>query len=199
MIKPASIGTLEGSSHAVLPPLPRSRFDAHPGAAHSPVELRLRHLRYFTDLLEAGYRQALRPDPLPKTLRADRIALGIDVPELDAVPLWSTTRADGAMAIPFVEFIMAQICGALKGIVDDAGPASGAIGEELMLARGTLRRVLEIASPGIAAIAPGLPRLGDIFLPRGVIDEICGPGGLLSEIVRQCEALLAVESVHPGH
>jgi len=163
------------------------------------LELHIRRLRYFMDLLETGYHHALHPDPLPRSLRADRIALGIDVPELDAVPLWSVKRRDGAVAIPFVEFIVTQISRTLEAIADDAGLSGSAAGEDLILARGTLRRVLEQASPGSATAAPDLPRLGDIFLSGEILDEVCGPRGLLQTIAGQCEALLATELVRPGH
>ena len=167
--------------------------------AHPPLELHVRRLRYFMDLLETGYRHALLPDPLPLSLRAERIALGINVPELDTVPLWSVKRSDGAVAIPFVEFIVTQICTTLEATADEAGLSGSAAGEELVLARGTLRRVLEHASPGSATAAPDLPRLGDIFLSRDLLEQVCGPRGLLGAIAGQCEALLAVESVRPGH
>jgi len=198
MIKTTSPRSPEGPSHVVLTPS-HGGFEDASRATHSIVELQVRRLRYFIGLLETGYRQAQRPDPLPRSLRAERIALGIDVPELDAVPLWSTTRADGAVAIPFVEFIIVQICRTLERIADDAGSAGSLAVEDLILARGTLRRVLEIASPGLATRAPDLPRLGDIFLPRELIEEVCGPMGLLSVIARESETLLAIESVRPGH
>ena len=167
--------------------------------AHSPLELHVRRLHYFMNLLETGYRHALLPDPLPLSLRAERIALGIDVPELDTVPLWSVKRADGAVAIPFVEFIVTQICRTLEATADEAGLSGSAAGEELVLARGTLRRILEQGSPGSATALPDLPRLGDIFLSRDLLEEVCGPNGILGEIAGQCDALLAVESVRPGH
>jgi hypothetical protein len=189
MIKTTSPRSPEGPSHVLLTP----------SATHSIVELHVRRLRYFIGLLQTGYRQALRPDPLPRSLRAERIALGIDVPELDAVPLWSTTRTDGAVAIPFVEFIITQIDLTLERIADDSGPAGSLAVDDLILVRGTLRRVLQMASPGLATRALDLPRLGDIFLPRGVIEEVCGPRGLLSVIARESETLLAVGSVGPAH
>ena len=167
--------------------------------AHSPLELHVRRLRYFMDLLETGYRQALLPDPLPLSLRAERVALGIDVPELDTVPLWSVKRSDGAVAIPFVEFIVTQICRSLGATADEAGLSGSAAGEELILARGALRCILEQASPGSATAAPDLPRLGDLFLSRDLLEEVCGPKGVLEAITGQCEALLAVEPVRPGH
>jgi hypothetical protein len=197
MIKSTLPESSEGRFQA-FPTPPGGRFEERPKSVHSPLELHVRRLHYFMDLLETGYRHALQPDPLPRSLRAERIALGIDVPELDTVPLWSVKRADGAVAIPFVEFIVTQICRTLEAIADDAGLSGSATGEELVLARGTLRRLLEQASPG-SATAPDLPRLGDIFLTRDLLEEICGPGGLLRTIAGQCEALLTVEAVRPGH
>jgi len=188
-----------GHFQSIPSPLPGGRFEDHPRPAHLPVELYVRRLRYFMDLLESGYRYAVLPDPLPLSQRAERIALGIDVPELDTVPLWSVKRADGAVAIPFVEFIVTQICRTLEATADEAGLSGSAAGEDLVLARGALRRVLERASPGSATAAPDLPRLGDIFLSRELLEEVCGPKGLLRTIASQCEALLALESTRPGH
>jgi len=199
MIKSPHPGSTGDHIQSVPAPLPGGRFEDRPKAAHTPLELHVRRLHYFMDLLETGYRHALHPDPLPRSLRAERIALCIDVPELDTVPLWSVKRADGAVAIPFVEFIVIQICRTLEAIADGAGLSGSAAGEDLVLARGTLRRVLEQASPGSATAAPDLPRLGDIFLSRDLLEEVCGPKGLLWTIAGQCEALLAVESTRPGH
>src|SRR3989441_7793524 len=95
MIKSTLPGNPEGHYQAIPSPPPGGRYEERSRAAHSPLELHVRRLRYFMDLLETGYRHALQPDPLPLSLRAERIALGIDVPELDTVPLWSVKRADG--------------------------------------------------------------------------------------------------------
>jgi len=198
MIKSTLPGNPEGHFQSI--PSPRSgRFEDHPRPVYSPLELHVRRLRYFMDLLESGYRYALLSDPLPFSQRPERIALGIDLPELDTVPLWSVKRADGAVAIPFVEFIVRQICRTLEAIADEAGLTGSAAGEELILARGTLRRVLDQGSPGSATAAPDLPRLGDLFLSRDLLEEVCCPEGLLGAIAAQCEALLAAELVRPGH
>ena len=196
---------------SILPVAPEGRFQPVPALAtvgrleerastvHSPLELHVRRLHYFMDLLETGFRHALQPDPLPRSLRAERIALGVDLPELDTVPLWSVKRADGAVAVPFVEFIVAEISKTLQTIAEEAGLAGSAEGDDLVLARTGLRRVLEQASPGSATASPDLPRLGDIFLSRTLLDEVCGPGGILKTVARQCEMLLAVEWTRPGH
>ncbi len=199
MIKSTLPGSAAGQFQ-VLPLLPPGgRLEDRAKAVHSPLELQVRRVRYFMELLETGYRHALHPDPLPHSLRAERIALGIDLPELDTVPLWSVKRGDDSVAIPFVEFIVAEIRKALEAVANEAGVSGSAEGEDLVLARATLRRVLEQASLGSVSVAPELPRLGDIFLSRDLLEEVCGPEGLLGTIARQCEALLALESVRPGH
>ncbi|HEU4402098.1 MAG TPA: hypothetical protein VFT43_08330, partial [Candidatus Polarisedimenticolia bacterium] len=91
----------------------------------SPAVIHLRRLYYYLELLAAGYRHALKPEPLVRSLRAERIALGIDLPELDTVPLWSVRRQDGSMSIPFIEFILGQIGDSLEsfcGTVETAPP-----------------------------------------------------------------------------
>jgi len=192
-----------GDPQGEFQPLPAAptvgRIEDRARTAHSPLELHVHRLHYFMDLLKTGYRHALLPDPLPRSLRAERIALCIDVPELDTVPLWSMKRADGAVAIPFVEFIVTQICRTLEVIADAAGLSGRPAGEELLLARATLRRVLDEASLGSATAAPDLPRLGDIFLSRESLEEICGVKGLLGKVAGQCEALLSVESLSTDH
>lgn len=197
MIKSALTGDFKDSPQPI-PSLPRDeRLDLRPRGAHSPLELDVRRLHYFIDLLEAGFRQALQPDPLPHSLRGERIALGIDVPELDTVPLWSIRRTDGAVAIPFVEYIVAEICRILVRIGDESS-LSGAAGEDLTLARGRLERLLDQTIGGAAA-GRDLPRLGDVFLPTGLLDEVCGRNGLLASVAGECEALLSVGSAPPGH
>jgi len=73
----------------------------------------------------SGARQALRPHVEPRSLRAERIALGIDLPELDAAPLWSTRRADGKISIPFVEYLLGQIWVSLESFCAGIGPRGG--------------------------------------------------------------------------
>lgn len=197
-MKPTMAGDFQGHRTPVPVPPPRDRLAGRLRTTHSTLELQVRRLRYFMDLLETGYRQALQPDPLPHSLRAERIALGIDVPELDTVPLWSVKRADGAVAVPFIEFIIVEICGTLASIAEEAGLAATPAGEDLVVARRALRRVLEQASHGCAT-APDLPRLGDIFLPQSVLEEVCGDAGLLVALSRQCAALLSVDALRVGH
>lgn len=162
------------------------------------ANLTLRRLRFFIDLLSEGYRQALRPDPQLPVLRSERIALGIDLPELDTVPLWSARRADGTVSVPFTEYILGQIWAILDAVAADANPGSPRALETLRETRLALARAMERAglSPGPQS---SLPRLRDFFVPEAVLEEICGPAGLLQETLRQAEALLRTGTAGAGH
>jgi hypothetical protein len=191
MLKP----TLPGSTPAMPPSSPGARVGHRGGVAGTrhtiltPALLVFRRLRFYRDLLLAGYRCALRPDPTPRSLRAERIALGIDHPELDAVPLWSVRRGDGAVAVPFVEFILGEMQRALDAICDALDTQSAPRSAKLKELGADLRRVLETI--GTEGGGPALPRLSELFLTGDTLERLCGsPGGLLEQIVRACDSAL---------
>ncbi len=163
-----------------------------------PIALEIRRLHYFVDLLGAGYGHALRPDPMVRSLRAERIALGIDLPELDTVPLWSIRGSDGTVSIPFIEFILGQIREALDRIRAQADAPRSSVSRETIAGLGALIRLLD-ETELVGAATPSLPRLADTFVPEELLDRLCGPDGLLAGMVRQCEALLDAMVAGPGH
>lgn len=164
---------------------------------HSRTEFLLRSIRYFADLLEAGYRQALNPNFMPGSLRATRIALGIDLPELDTVPLWSVKRSDGMVSIPFIEFIIAEIRKNLKALSAEAGLDRETVAS-LNEGSHILQRVLDAfgAEDGVGS---SLPRLKDVFVSPRLLEEIAGPEGPLGLILRQCELALVEPVVGSTH
>lgn len=173
--------------------------DALAGRAHvhSSSELHFHRLRYFIDLLIAGYRQAQRPDPMPRSLRGERIALGIDLPELDTVPLWTVRRDDGMVAIPCVVYILDQARGSLDLFCreeDHDLSGEGHVGA----CRAALDKAL-VEARGGSKTDPAGPRLHDVFLPGDLLDKLCASGGLLERAVRDCEAILAREAAGVRH
>jgi hypothetical protein len=164
----------------------------------SPADLQLRSLRYFLDLLDAGYRHALAPDPLTRSLRAERIALGIDLPELDTVPLWAMRRDDGSVSIPFIEFILGQIGQTVEALCSDPAYALTPEAEDLAGERRALGRVLERIVPAGDPV-PSLPRLRDLFAPESLLEELCGTGGILERVARGAESLLKYRLADTGH
>ena len=145
-----------------------------------------RRLRYYRNLLLQGYQSAMNVEPPAATLRTERIALGIDLPELDAVSSWSTRRKDGSVSIAFIEYALAQARGCLDSL--RRGAPQGPEKSELLRQVRALDRLLEEASFYGAGLS-ALPRLGDLFLPGGLVSRLCAPGGLLDRVVDCCEAI----------
>ncbi len=167
------------------------------GVLSAPI-LRHRRLHYFLDLLSAGYRQALQPDASFRSLRGERIALGIDIPELDTVPLWAARRADGSISIPFIEFILGQISQNLDEICGAPGLGSSPSLRSLSELRFAIGSILKEAAPEGEADS-SLPRLKDVYLPASVFDRLCGAGGFTEQIFQQCTMILTEMAGTPGH
>jgi hypothetical protein len=161
---------------------------------HSAAEMHFHRLRYFVELLAAGYRQALRPDPMPRSLRGERIALGIDLPELDTVPLWSMQRDDGSVAIPCVEFILDEARRNLEMLSRLLAWSEGRDQEFVTGCRLALKRALLEVRGGEPAGPSADPQLEDVYLPGSLLDELCSAGGMLEQAVRRCEAAVATEA-----
>ena len=149
--------------------------------------LALRRLRYFQALMTDGFKASQSADLPTGTLRAERIALAIDRPELDAVALWTTRRDDGGVAIPFIEYLLGQFIGSLEMFLADLAD-HGAAAEVATLSTALEIALKEANHRGDQALA--VPQLGDSFLPGPFLDRICGNEGLLDRTVRCCEGLL---------
>jgi hypothetical protein len=68
--------------------------------------LALRHLNFYRDLLRLGFEGTIWPDRSSRTLRTERLALGIEHPELDLVAVWAARCGDGRVSIPFIEHLL---------------------------------------------------------------------------------------------
>ncbi|HEU4402575.1 MAG TPA: hypothetical protein VFT43_10770, partial [Candidatus Polarisedimenticolia bacterium] len=147
----------------------------------------LRRLSYFRDLLVEGFRSARDLDLFSNSLRGERLALGIDLPELDAVGLWSARAGDGSLSIPFIEYILGQIVTVIDTFCADLDDrrANG----ELLAERQALDEALHEANRG-GPTALALPHLGDNFLPEPFLARLCVAGGLIDRTVEACRGLL---------
>jgi hypothetical protein len=154
----------------------------------------LRRLRYYRDLLAAGWRHASGSDEPYTTLRTERLALAIDLPELDAVALWSHRATDGSIALPFVEYLLSQLrlSTALLSAHD---------GEIRRRAGRPFRQLLRLLAQrrDLDAGHDALPRLGDVFLPADWLGRICAPSGLADQLVLACSPARApIEPIPPS-
>ncbi len=175
-----------------------SRLGDRTDAVPSMTDLHFRRLRYFLNLLVAGYRHVMTPEPLFDSLRGERIALGIDVPELDTVSLWSVRRGDGKVSVPFIEFILGQICEVLDALCNDPAHALTSPAQGLAACRSDLGQIVEQISAA-GGPAPFLPRMHDLFVEEALLERICGSGGLHEQIERQIESLLTARIDSPEH
>ncbi|MCI0408395.1 MAG: hypothetical protein L0191_07510 [Acidobacteria bacterium] len=153
------------------------------GVLEAAVEA-LNRMRYFHDLLEQGYRHAQQPGEDPDTLRTLRVSLGISLPELDLVPLWSRRAQDGTISIPFIDFLLDQFLESLERFRGDLreAPRARAMLRENPTSSGTN----QWARAGHPA-PTSLPILEDRFLSEAMLARLCGPRGVLDRILRRCE------------
>jgi hypothetical protein len=149
--------------------------------------LALRRLRYFHALLTGGFTASQSADLPSGTMRSERIALAIDRPELDAVSLWAARRDDGAVAIPFVEYLLGQFVVSLEMFLADLADP-GAAAEVATLSTALEMALKETNRRGDQALV--VPQLGDSFLPGPLLERVCGREGLLDRTLQRCEGLL---------
>jgi hypothetical protein len=148
--------------------------------------LALRRLHFYRDLLRIGFEGTIWPDRSSRTLRNERLALGIDLPELDLVALWATRCGDGRISIPFIEYLLAQARATAKHFLP--------VDRKRTIA--TQVAQVDAALTALAALVPealpadGLPRLGEVFITETEAVSLCGAGGVIDRLVARCEERL---------
>ncbi|HRI18754.1 MAG TPA: hypothetical protein PL196_09545, partial [Burkholderiaceae bacterium] len=155
------------------------------------LALEHRRLRYFRDVLCAAWRHASGGSDPHATLRSERLALAIALPELDAVTLWSHRATDGTVAVPFIEFLVSQLRLAAATLAGRDEAVRRRAGRPL---RQLLRTIAERRD--FDAGHDALPRLRDVFLPEEWLGRICAPGGFADQLVLACAP--AREPVEPA-
>lgn len=143
--------------------------------------LSLRHLHFYRNLLRLGFEGTIWPDRASRTLRGERLALGIDLPELDLVALWAVRCGDGRVSIPFIEYLLARVratAARFLAVDHDRGVA-------LRLAR--LDEAIAAMTPEGAPSGNDLPRLDDVFLDETDAVRLCGSGGIVDLLLQACE------------
>lgn len=140
----------------------------------------LRRLQFHRDLLRLGFEGTIWPDRASRTLRSERLALGIDLPELDLVALWATRCGDGRVSIPFIEYLLARVReSAARFLPVDRDRA-------IAFRLGLLDEAIDGIGPGAAGRAD-LPRLDEVFIPEQEAVRLFGLGGVVDLLLRACE------------
>jgi hypothetical protein len=183
----------------------RHRTVAMPAPTHTraaavdvaAAAIHLGRLRYWRDLLVTGLESTIWPDRSARTLRRERLALGIDLPELDAVALWSVRCGDGTLSIPFIDYILARAREAAARF--EAWDQSGVLRGWTVLLEDVLAELTPAGAPTVTpqgAPAAALPRLEEVRVPEEMVASLCGSGGILDRIVDLCETLTLAAAHH---
>lgn len=146
-------------------------------------------LRYLRDLLALGVKRARDPRLPMETLRTQRIAAGIDLAELDTVPLWATQRVDGSIALPFLELVLDEVLTRADRVLQICAHlthGSGASARITALEIAALRRQLVESARIDPESAHSFP-----YLPLKEVDRVCAHGGAVNRLVEECQRIRA--------
>ena len=174
-----------GSFPVALPAVPA-------GLDMGTAMVTLRHLHFYRDLLRLGFEGTIWPDRGSRTLRSERLALGIDLPELDLVAAWAARCGDGRVAIPFIEYLLARVREtAMRFLPLDE---KRSIASQVALLDEALAAITRDAAGAAAGCTPaeadGLPRLREVLLDETDAVRLCGVGGVVDRLVTGCEERL---------
>lgn len=164
-----------------IEPAQRQEDRARAAGRGASLMTELRRMAYFRDLFLQGFESTIWQDRAVPSLRDERLALGIELPELDTVALWSTRCGGDLVSIPFTEFILGRIreSAARFAPVDHDGEIGDGIDQ--------LDAILAWITPAGGDVT-SLPRLGDVYLPESEAARLSAPGGLLDRVLDSCRA-----------
>ncbi|MFN7955990.1 MAG: hypothetical protein U0610_30025 [bacterium] len=151
-------------------------------------------LRYLRDLLSLGVKRALDPRLPLETLRTQRISAGIELAELDTVPLWATQREDAAVAIPFLDLVLDEVLARADRVLDTCAHlthTAGAPARMTALEIAALRKRVAGAACLPADNAHPFP-----YLPLAEVEKVCAHGGAVARLVEECQQIRAEALAH---
>jgi hypothetical protein len=172
-----AVGQSSGTARDVFPV---AEAGVPAGVDMGAAMLALRRLNFYRDLLRLGFEGTIWPDRSSRTLRTERLALGIEHPELDLVAVWAARCGDGRVSIPFIEHLLVRA----RDIAAHFLPLDETH---------TLASQLALIDEALLAIAPegrpadDLPRLGEVFIDEREAVRLCGVGGVVDRLLGQCE------------
>ncbi len=146
-------------------------------------------LRYLRDLLALGVKRARDPRLPLETLRTQRIGAGIDLAELDTVPLWASQRVDGSIALPFLELVLDEVLTRADRVLQTCAQlthGSGAAARITALEIAALRRQIVESARIDPESAHSFP-----YLPLEEVARVCAHGGAVTRLVEQCQQIRA--------
>lgn len=163
--------------------------NVHEAWGRRVLAIDLAPLRYLRDLLRLGVKHALDPRLSVDTLRTQRLAAGIELPELDTVPVWACSEASGRVGIPFLDLVLDEVLARAESVFDTCAHLTRERGAQ---ARVTAREIAALrarlaARDGIDPSAVGPIR----FLPIEDVERVCGRAGSVARLLDQLQHMRA--------
>ncbi len=169
---------------------PRHRAeDVHEAWGRRVLAIDLAPLRYLRDLLRLGVKHALDPRLTVDTLRTQRLTAGVDLPELDTVPIWACCEASGRVGIPFLDLVLDEVLARAEGVFDTCAHLTRERGSQ---ARVTAREIAALRARLVAHDGSDPSGVGPIrFLPLEDVERVCGRAGSVARLLDQLQHMRA--------
>jgi hypothetical protein len=157
--------------------------DVHEAWGRRVLAIDLSGLRYLRDLLGFGMKHALDPRLSIDTLRSQRLAAGIDLPELDVVPVWACQEPGGLVGLPFLELVLDEpVFDTCAHLTHEKGAQARATAREILWLRSELRARAESSAIPVGPVQ---------FLPLEDVERVCGRAGSVARLFDQLQHMRA--------
>lgn len=163
--------------------------DVHEAWGRRVLSIDLAPMRYLRDLLRLGVKHALDPRLTVDTLRTQRLTAGVDLPELDTVPVWACCEASGRVGIPFLELVLDEVLARAEVVFDTCAHLTRERGAQ---ARVTAREIAALRARLVARDGTDPSPVGPIrFLPVEDVERVCGRAGSVARLLDQLQHMRA--------
>ncbi|MBK7977634.1 MAG: hypothetical protein IPK07_31735 [Deltaproteobacteria bacterium] len=170
-------------------PLRLRADDVHEAWGRRVLAIDLAPMRYLRDLLRLGVKHALDPRLSVDTLRTQRLTAGVDLPELDTVPVWACCEANGRVGIPFLDLVLDEVLARAEVVFDTCAHLTRERGAQ---ARVTAREIAVLRARLVARDGTDPSPVGPIrFLPLEDVERVCGRAGSVARLLDQLQHMRA--------
>lgn len=178
-----------GDMVSVAEPLRMRAEDVHEAWGRRVLAIDLAPMRYLRDLLRLGVKHAIDPRLTVDTLRTQRLAAGVDLPELDTVPIWACCEATGRVGIPFLDLVLDEVLSRAEVVFDTCAHLTRERGAQ---ARLTAREIAVLRARLVSREGTDPSPVGPIrFLPVEDVERVCGRAGSVARLLDQLQHMRA--------
>ncbi|MFN7955945.1 MAG: hypothetical protein U0610_29800 [bacterium] len=157
--------------------------------ARSLLAIDMAPFRYLRRLLITARSRALDGRRPVEILRGERIAAGIDHPELDVSTVWACRGSDENVGIPFLELILDELLSRAAAAQEACAAAAP---RRAQAVHGVVVEIAGLREELARRVAGGGRRAEPLtFVDASVLEGICGPAGTLALLVSEVQQMRA--------